>query len=87
LESSFFCQEWLDRDLPDWFGGRISTVDRSIADRWGVFRAEARKKVRPLSVVDGLLTATAFEHGLTLVSRNESDFRVLGLAVLNPWES
>jgi predicted nucleic acid-binding protein len=25
-------EQWLDRDLPEWFGGRIPAVDRSIAD-------------------------------------------------------
>ena len=79
-------EEWLDRDLPAWFDGRVLPVDRLIADRWGVLRAQAQRKGRPLSVVDGLLAATALEHGLTIVSRNVSDFAVLGLAVLNPWE-
>jgi toxin FitB len=32
-------EEWLDRDLPAWFGGRVLPVDKSIADRWGVLRA------------------------------------------------
>jgi predicted nucleic acid-binding protein len=42
-------------------------------------------KGRPLSVVDGLLAATALQHGLTIVSRNVSDFAAVGLAVVNPW--
>jgi len=80
-------EEWLDRDLPAWFEGRVLPVDRSIADRWGVLRAQAQMKGRPLSVVDGLLAATALEHGLTLVSRNVGDFAEVGLAVVNPWEA
>jgi predicted nucleic acid-binding protein len=43
-------------------------------------------KGRPLSVVDGLLAATAVRHILTIVSRNGSDFAAVGLAVFNPWE-
>ncbi len=80
-------EQWLDRDLPEWFEGRILSVDQPIADRWGLLRAQARMKGRPLSVVDALLAATALEHSLTLVSRNVSDFSVVGLAVLNPWEA
>jgi len=79
-------EEWLDRDLPEWFGGRILPVDKSIADRWGVLRAQAQMKGRPLSVVDGLLAATALQHSLTIVSRNVSDFAAVGVAVVNPWE-
>jgi predicted nucleic acid-binding protein len=79
-------EEWLGRDLPAWFGDRVLPVDRSIADRWGVLRAQAQMKGRPLSVVDGLLAATALEHGLSIVSRNVGDFVAVGLAVVNPWE-
>jgi len=44
-------------------------------------------KGRPLSVVDGLLAATALQYGLTIVSSNVSDFAVAGLYVINPWEA
>ena len=44
-------------------------------------------KGRPLSVIDALLAATALQHNLTIVSRNVSDFSVVGLAVVNPWEA
>jgi predicted nucleic acid-binding protein len=79
-------EQWLDRDLPEWFEGRILPVDRSIADRWGLLRAKAQMKGRPLSVIDALLAATALQHNLTIVSRNVSDFSIVGLAVVNPWE-
>jgi len=80
-------EQWLDRDLPEWFEGRVLPVDQSIAERWGLLRAEAQKKGRPLSVIDALLAATALQHQLTLVSRNVSDFSIIGLEVLNPWEA
>jgi predicted nucleic acid-binding protein len=80
-------ERWLDRDLPGWFEGRILSVDKSITDRWGLLRAQAQMKGRPLSIVDGLLAATALHHSLTIVSRNVSDFDVVGLTVLNPWEA
>jgi toxin FitB len=78
-------EEWLNRDLPAWFDGRVLPVDKSIADRWGVLRAQAQMKGRPLSVVDGLLAAIALQHNLTIVSRNMSDFAAVGAAVVNPW--
>jgi predicted nucleic acid-binding protein len=80
-------EQWLDRDLPEWFAGRILPVDQPIADRWGVLRAQAQLKGRPLSVIDAILAATALQHNLTIVSRNVSDFSVVGLIVLNPWEA
>jgi toxin FitB len=78
-------EEWLNRDLPAWFDGRVLPVDKSIADRWGVLRAQAQMKGRPLSIVDGLLAAIALQHNLTIVSRNVSDFAAVGAAVANPW--
>jgi predicted nucleic acid-binding protein len=80
-------EQWLDRDLPEWFESRILPIDQSIADRWGSLRAQAQLRGRPLSVIDALLAATALQHDLTLVSRNVSDFSVVGLAIINPWEA
>jgi predicted nucleic acid-binding protein len=80
-------EQWLERDLLDWFEGRILPVNQAIADRWGVLRAEAQSNGRPLSVVDAVIAATAFQHNLSLVSRNVSDFAIAGLAVVNPWET
>lgn len=75
---------WLERDLPAWFAERILPITTSVADRWGRVAAATG---RPLPAVDGLLAATALEHGLRIVTRNGVDFQVPGLAVVNPWES
>ena len=80
-------EQWLERDLPDWFEGRILPVDHPIADRWGLLRAQAQLRGRPLSVIDALLAATAFQHNLTIVSRNVTDFSGVELTVVNTWES
>ena len=48
-------------------------------------RAEARKRGRTLHLPDALIAATAKENGLTLATRNVSDFDYLGVAVIDPW--
>lgn len=53
----------------------------------GVLRAQAQAKGQPLSVVDGLLAATALQLDLTIVSRNVSDFAAVDMAVFNPWDA
>lgn len=78
-------QNWLDSDVRAWFAGRILPVTETVAERWGHVAAAARKQGATVSVVDGLIAATAVEHGLTLVTRNTKDFARLGVELLNPW--
>jgi toxin FitB len=78
-------ETWLNKELQARFSGRILTVDRATADRWGLLAAAAKKNGRSLSTIDGLLAATAFQHNLTIVSRNENDFGELQVQILNPW--
>jgi len=80
-------ETWLEVDLQSRFSGRIVPVDAAIADRWGLLASEAKRKGKPLSVVDGLLAATALHYNLTVVSRNSSDFTATQVQVLNPWEA
>jgi predicted nucleic acid-binding protein len=80
-------ETWLELDLQARFAGRILLIDAPIADRWGLLAAEAKRKGRALSAIDGLLAATALHHNLTIVSRNISDFIVTQATILNPWEA
>jgi predicted nucleic acid-binding protein len=65
---------WLAADLPAWFGSRLLPVSRAISNRWGMLAAQTQQRGRPLGNIDGLLAATAFEHGLAVVTRNTSHF-------------
>jgi toxin FitB len=69
------------------FAGRTLPIDPAVADRWGLLAAEAKRSGKRLSVVDGLLAATALHHGFTLVSRNVRDFSDLHVPILDPWNS
>ena len=53
----------------------------------GVLAGQRQLIGRPLNVPDGQIAATALEHGLSLVTRNVRDFELLGVAIVNPWES
>ena len=72
-------EEWL-YSVTEAFGERALPIETAITDEWGRLNA-----ARPIPVIDGLLAATAMVHGLTLVTRNESDVVGLGAAVLNPF--
>ncbi|MFZ5557573.1 MAG: type II toxin-antitoxin system VapC family toxin [Pseudomonadota bacterium] len=78
-------QTWLDQDLRRRFANRIIPVDLEIALAWGQVCGASEKKGVPLPVIDSLLAATASIRGLTLVTRNQKDFSVYPITVLNPW--
>lgn len=74
---------WLEHELPAWFDARVLAVTHTIADRWGYLVARPHQTV---SVIDGLLAATALTHNLIMVTRNTKDFDWAALEVLNPFE-
>lgn len=78
---------WMQNELLLRFKGRIIAIDEMIAMRWGVLVAEAGVSGRVLPTIDSLLAATAYECGLTLVTRNVKDFQDLPIKILNPWDS
>jgi toxin FitB len=80
-------EAWIETDLSMLFSDRILPVTRSIAERWGVLEGQRQLAGRPLNVPDGMIAATALEHGLTLVTRNTKDFDGLGVTLFNPWEA
>lgn len=76
---------WLE-GLIEIFGDRILPIDVDVAVRWGEISAAGRRAGRVRPPIDCLLAATAVHHGLTLATRNVSDFEDTGVRVLNPWK-
>ena len=81
-----FLEGWYIDELPPWFDGRILPVSAPVAERWGELDGLRQLEGNPLNTADGMIGATALEHGLTLVTRNINDFVVLGVSMINPWE-
>jgi toxin FitB len=76
---------WLRKDLTSRFSGRILPVDIEIADACGKLVALSESKGRPLEPRDAFIAATAAVHGLTLVTRNVSDFEATVKPLVTPW--
>lgn len=71
---------WLVRVVES-FGERILPITLPIADRFARLSVPDR-----IPFVDGLLAATALEHGLVLVTRNLRDVARTGVRWLDPFE-
>jgi predicted nucleic acid-binding protein len=71
---------WLDSVLRT-YGERILPVDTAVARRWGRLSEQIGNKGLDLAIA-----ATALEHGLTVATRNVSDFEPTGVAIFNPFQ-
>jgi hypothetical protein len=71
---------WMDEHVLPAFAGRVLSVDTAVALRCAALHASAPRADR-----DALIAATALVHGMTIVTRNVSDFEPSGVPVLDPW--
>jgi toxin FitB len=74
-------EAWLITVLRD-YADRVLPVDSEAAEEWG------RTNVPdPVSIVDGLMAATAKVRNMTLVTRNTADVARTGVRLLNPFDA
>ena len=78
-------EDWLQGEVPLRFEGRILPIDEAVADASGRVAARGEATGRPIDAIDAFLAATAEVHKLTLVTRNQSDFKAVLKTTLNPW--
>jgi toxin FitB len=72
-------EKWLDVTLRA-YGERVLPLTIGIARRWGRLSAQIGNRELDLAIA-----ATALEHGLTLITRNVSDFAPTGVATFDPF--
>ena len=73
-------RHWFDAQVRPLLALRTLPVTAEIALRCAHLNVPDPRPFR-----DGLIAATAWVHGLTVVTRNEADFAGTGVALLNPW--
>ena len=78
--------DWLTVKLRPAFAGRTLPVTEDILLKWRTLMEDGRKTGHTYSHPDLLLAATALQHGLTVVTRDRTDFDKAGVPVFNPWE-
>jgi toxin FitB len=72
---------WLDQ-IVSVYGDCVLPFDLASARRWGQISAALGHHSADLQIA-----ATALEHGLTMVTRNVSDFEPAGVSVVDPFSS
>ena len=76
---------WL-QSICECMKGRVLSYNISTAHVWGQLKAKWDKAGVSVPSLDSQIAATAQRHGLTVVTRNTSDFDKTGVKVLNPFE-
>ncbi|MDP9409643.1 MAG: type II toxin-antitoxin system VapC family toxin [Actinomycetota bacterium] len=74
-------EAWLVTVLSD-YADRVLPVDAEVAEEWGRMNVPD-----PISIVDGLMAATAKVRNMTFVTSNTADVARTGARLLNPFDS
>jgi toxin FitB len=77
--------DWLTHKVRPMFERRVLRVSEDIMLKWRLLIEEGRKTGHTFSQPDLIIGATALEHGLTIVSRDTSDYERARVPVVNPW--
>ena len=77
--------EWLVHKLRPMFDGRVAAISEDIMFTWRLLVEDGRKAGHTFAQPDLIIAATALHHGLTVVSRDTSDYRRARVSVFNPW--
>jgi hypothetical protein len=80
------------RKLEQWFENGVQLLqclpwELETGLRWAELLATLRRSGRAMAIKDSLIAATALVHGLTVVTRNRSDFEKAGVTVVDPFHA
>lgn len=70
-------RDWIDSRLRPAFEGRIVAIDEGIIRRWSQLGYSDFR--------DGMLAATALQHGFILATHQPQTFRIGKVKTVNPW--
>ncbi len=65
---------------------RVLDLDAGTATTWAMLLARLKQQGRAMPVKDSLIAASAVQHGLTIATRNQTDFRNAGVPLVDPFE-
>jgi len=77
--------DWLTHNVRPMFEQRVLAITEDIMFRWRLMVEDGRQTRHTFSQPDLIIAATAFHHGLTVVTRDVSDYARAHVPVFNPW--
>jgi predicted nucleic acid-binding protein len=77
--------DWLTHKVRPMFERRVLPISEDVMFKWRLLVEEGRKVGHTFSQPDLIIAATGLHHGLTVVSRDTSEFVKARVPVLNPW--
>ena len=77
--------DWLAHKVRPMFDQRILTITEDVMFKWRLLVEDGRKIGHTFSQPDLILAATALHYGLTIASRDVSDYQKARVPVFNPW--
>ena len=79
--------EWLQNTVRPMFEQRVLSISEDVMFKWRLLVEDGRKVGHTFSQPDLLIAATGLHHGMTVVTRDTSDYERTRVPVLNPWKS
>ena len=76
---------WLTHAVRPMFDRRVLALTEDILVEWRLLVEDGRRSGHTYSQPDLMIAATALHHGLTVVSRDTSEFRRARTPVFDPW--
>jgi predicted nucleic acid-binding protein len=78
--------DWLTHKVRPMFEQRVLAITEDVMFRWRLMVEDGRKAGHTFSQPDLIIAATAFHHGLTVVTRDVTDYARAHVPVFNPWD-
>ena len=77
--------DWLAHKVRPMFEQCVLAITEDIMFKWRLLVEDGRKVGHTFSQPDLIIAATTLHHGLTVVSRDVSDYQKAHAPVFNPW--
>ena len=77
--------DWLMHKVRPMFEQRVLPITEDVMFKWRLLLEDGRKAGHTFSQPDLIIAATGLRNGLTIVSRDTTDYEMASAPVMNPW--